>query len=355
MEKLHKEILKLGARRLVIDSLTPIIDILDRGRYRSFLRTSLIPALKKLGVTSLVITERMPSNIPHVYGEYLFDGLIELSIEEKSRLIYRWLEVKKIRGVKIPSAKIPIAIVDGKGIVFLYPETEVQKLVAQEVVSAGIPELDSMLGGGLRSGTSTLLKGPLGSGKQNIMLHMASEALKHGKKVLMVELLGNPEGLRHRLKRIIDQRGIRPKGDFKVIRFNFDKDSLFDSLAETTPYLVEEGYDYIIINGLEVIDKVLQEDYAWLVINSIIRSLRNLGKVMVATYSTTTVEFTEHEDLFDNVIMLRLKMESSKVKRFLAVTKTHTGVLGEKIWELTFDKGKIFLKEVGHTDEKREE
>jgi len=47
-------------------------------------------------------------------------------------------------------------------------------------LKSGIPELDNLLGGGLDSGTSTLLLGPAGCGKSTIAVRYAVSAAEQG-------------------------------------------------------------------------------------------------------------------------------------------------------------------------------
>jgi circadian clock protein KaiC len=54
---------------------------------------------------------------------------------------------------------------------------------APEVIRSGTPELDALLGGGLDSGTSTLLVGPAGTGKSSIAMQYAVAAARRGETV----------------------------------------------------------------------------------------------------------------------------------------------------------------------------
>src|SRR4029078_7257879 len=56
-----------------------------------------------------------------------------------------------------------------------------QKFV-KESVRSGVAELDSLLGGGLDRGTSTLALGPAGSGKSTLAAQFAAEAATKGER-----------------------------------------------------------------------------------------------------------------------------------------------------------------------------
>ncbi len=55
--------------------------------------------------------------------------------------------------------------------------------VERHVVKSGLPELDELLGGGLSSGTSTLVTGPAGAGKSSVSMQYAVAACERGERV----------------------------------------------------------------------------------------------------------------------------------------------------------------------------
>src|SRR6185436_17693267 len=66
----------------------------------------------------------------------------------------------------------------------------------------GVPGLDAMLGGGLPSGSATLLAGPTGSGKTTAAIQFISEGLRRGERCLLVNFQENPTQLAHQLEEI---------------------------------------------------------------------------------------------------------------------------------------------------------
>ena len=53
------------------------------------------------------------------------------------------------------------------------------------VLSSGIAEFDKLMGGGIESGSSTLIIGPAGTGKSLIVLTMAAGAVKRGERAAL--------------------------------------------------------------------------------------------------------------------------------------------------------------------------
>jgi circadian clock protein KaiC len=95
----------------------------------------------------------------------------------------RRLHVVKMRGVRFRGGYHDFEIERGGLCVFpRLVAAEHSATPAGEAVSTGSPELDMLLGGGLVSGTSTLLTGPAGVGKTTASVQCMVAALKRGEK-----------------------------------------------------------------------------------------------------------------------------------------------------------------------------
>jgi len=91
----------------------------------------------------------------------------------------RRLQVVKLRGIAFRTGYHDYSI--RRGGVIIYPRLvtgEHQQDFAKEVVSSGVAQLDTLLGGGLTRGTSTLLTGPAGSGKSSLALAFVFSAAR---------------------------------------------------------------------------------------------------------------------------------------------------------------------------------
>ncbi|HJU20149.1 MAG TPA: ATPase domain-containing protein [Stellaceae bacterium] len=104
-----------------------------------------------------------------------------LSLEQRHRgygAVRRRLHVLKMRGSPFQSGHHDFLIAPGRICVFpsLIAE-EGDGAFPPETVSSGLPELDSLLGGGLARGTVTMLIGPSGSGKSSLALQYAMAAV----------------------------------------------------------------------------------------------------------------------------------------------------------------------------------
>ncbi|HYI07570.1 MAG TPA: ATPase domain-containing protein [Thermoanaerobaculia bacterium] len=181
--RMLEEVERVKPQRVVIDSLAEI-RLLSQStlRYRKQ-----ILALKQYfpnrGATVLFLDDRTAErndlqlhSVPH--------GVLVL---ERRAPLYgsprRRLEIVKLRGVDFGGGYHDFNI--RRGGIELYPRLIAAHHPADSedrVVSSGIAEVDALLGGGLESGSSTLIIGPAGAGKSTLATQFAVAAAERGEK-----------------------------------------------------------------------------------------------------------------------------------------------------------------------------
>ncbi len=172
----------VGARRILIDSVEALFGDLDNDSVlRSELRR-LFAWLKQRGLTAVITGERGQGTLTrHGLEEYVSDCVILLDHRVDETILTRRLRVVKYRGSTHGTNDYPF-LIESNGISVL-PVTsiELNHVALAERVSAGIPALDTMLGGqGYYRGSSILLSGTAGTGKTSIAAHFVDSACSHG-------------------------------------------------------------------------------------------------------------------------------------------------------------------------------
>jgi circadian clock protein KaiC len=181
-----QEVERLKPVRVVIDSLAEMRLLAQE----PLVYRRQILALKHFFVgrncTVLLLDDRHPS-VADRHFHSLVHGILAL---DQVTPVYgakrRQLEVVKLRGIKYLDGLHDFTIQTG-GVV-VYP-----RLVAAEhhtpfergPFPSGLPELDSLLGGGLERGTSTLLMGPSGIGKSTLAAQYALAAAERGEHAVV--------------------------------------------------------------------------------------------------------------------------------------------------------------------------
>lgn len=176
----------VGAKRVVLDTIETLFSGLSN---QSVLRAELrrlFRWLKEKGVTAVVTGERGEGTLTRQgLEEYVSDCVILLDHRIEAQVSTRRLRVVKYRGSVHGTNEYPF-LIDAAGITVL-PLTSLglEHDVSAERVSAGVPRLDAMLGGGgYYRGSTVLVSGTAGSGKTSVAAHFAHAACGRGEKCL---------------------------------------------------------------------------------------------------------------------------------------------------------------------------
>jgi circadian clock protein KaiC len=175
------EVDRLQPTRLVFDSLSELrLLARDSLRYRRQ-----ILGLKRYfsgrKCTVLLLDDRTADGHDQQLQSIAHGVIMMESVEREYGIKRRRLEVKKMRGSEFREGFHDYTI--RRGGVDVYP-----RLIASEhhlgftpvQLKSGIAQLDDLLGGGLDSGTSTLMLGPAGCGKSTIALRYAISSIEKG-------------------------------------------------------------------------------------------------------------------------------------------------------------------------------
>ncbi len=110
--RLHKIIDSIKAKRIVIDSITPIgLSIENIGQYRTLVYY-LVKALKSKDCTVLFISETQNGKPLIGVEEFVMDGVIELKYEDKDSNPVPSMFIKKMVSTNVTSRKFVIQIDD---------------------------------------------------------------------------------------------------------------------------------------------------------------------------------------------------------------------------------------------------
>ena len=185
----------VGAKRVVLDTIETLFAALTNTHIiRSELRR-LFGWLKEKGVTAIITGERGDGTLTrHGLEEYVSDCVISLDQRVIDQIATRRLRVVKYRGSAHGTNEYPF-LIDEQGITVL-PITaiDLNYPASRDVVSTGIPKLDSMLGGeGYFRGGSLLVSGTAGTGKTSIAAHFADAACRRGERCIYFAFEESPD------------------------------------------------------------------------------------------------------------------------------------------------------------------
>ena len=164
-----KQVDELAPRRVVFDSLSELRMLArDPLRYRRQ-----ILGLKRYFAgrnCTVLLLDDHTADQNDLQLQSIAHGVIMMqNLEREFGINRRRLEVRKLRGSRFRGGFHDYSIETGG--VAVFPRliaSEHQPGFSRQHVSSGLAGLDNLLGGGIHTGTSTLLIGPAGSGKSTI-------------------------------------------------------------------------------------------------------------------------------------------------------------------------------------------
>jgi circadian clock protein KaiC len=223
----------------------------------------------------------------------------------------------------------------------------------RSIIASGVESLDTLLGGGIERGTSTLLTGPPGSGKSTLALQYAAAVAARGEHAAAfifdetkAALLARSMGLGVQLKegngpgelliRQIDPAEISPGEFVHAVQESVERDNarvvIIDSL---------NGY----LNAMP------DSSYLTSQLHELLSYLNNRG---VATFlvvaqsgmmGSNMMSPVDASYLADSVVLLRYFEHEGRVKKAISVLKKRTGAHEESIREMWFDASGVHLSE----------
>jgi circadian clock protein KaiC len=344
------EVERLKPTRVVIDSLSELrLLARDSLRYRRQ-----VLGLKKYfsgrKCTVLLLDDRTADG-HDLQLQSIAHGVILLeSVEREYGIKKRRLEVKKVRGAWFREGFHDYCI--KRGGVEVYPRlvAAVHPLTFDPTqLKSGIEALDTLLGGGLDSGTSTLLLGPAGCGKSTIAVRYAVTAVEQGGRAAIF-------AFDETLATLV----VRAKGLGLDIAKHIEQGNLFlrqVDAAELSPgqfvhqirNLVER-YDLklLVIDSLNgFLNAMPGEQFLSMQLHELLGFLSQKGVATLMTVAQSGFVGTAIETpvdvsyLADTVLLFRYFEAAGEVRQALSVIKKRSGEHERTIRELVMKNGEI--------------
>jgi len=348
-EALIAAVNKHRPQRLVIDSLAELRLLAhDPIRYRRQ-----ILALKQFFVgracTVLLLDDRGPTS-GDAHLESIAHGVILL---ERMPMQYggarRRLQVTKMRGVEVREGFHDFVLVRSGLVAFpRLIAADHREIHPPTTFESGVAEIDRLAGGGLDSGTSTLIMGPAGSGKSSIAQQYAVAAAERGERAVLFlfeeileTTLRRADGLGLGLRRHVDAGRISlvqvdpaqlSPGEFvHMVCQAVDRDDarlvVIDSLNGYLNAMPEERL--LVVHMHELLSFLNQRG---------VLSLLILSQHGMLGHMTSPVDVTY---LADGVMLLRFYEVGGTIHKAISVVKKRTGAHESTIRELRLGPGII--------------
>ncbi len=214
-------------------------------------------------------------------------------------------------------------------------------------VSSGIAELDSLVGGGLDAGTTTLIMGASGTGKSTLALQFISAALDRGEPALVVSFEETQRNFERRAAGInLDERANIESGVLSFVHVDPAETSAGE-ISDMVRRHVAKGCRSVILDSLTGYQHALRDE------NCLLLHMHELLTYLNLQGVTTTVVLCQAGAvgaleppldmtyLADTVLLLRYFEVAGEMRRVLSVVKKRTGSHERTLREIFFDKSGV--------------
>jgi circadian clock protein KaiC len=265
----------------------------------------------------------------------------------------RRVRVLKYRGVKFRGGYHDSTITTGGMNVFpRLVASEYRASFTRSTISSGIPEFDRLLGGGIETGSSTLVLGPAGTGKSLAAIIFIVAAVKRGEKAALFVFDEELGLLYSRMKALgIDLEAMQRNGNLFVEQVDAAELSPGEFAHEVRRRVDEDSIKTVVIDSHNGYQSAMPEE------NSLILHIHELLQYLNRRGAATFITVAQHglvgdmkapvdvTYLADTVILLRYFEALGSVRRAVSIIKKRTGEHEATIREYRIDSRGLTIGE----------
>ena len=346
-----REVDEVKPQRLVFDSLAELRMLArDPLKYRRQI-LALKRHLSGGNITVLLLDDRTSQGTDDLQLQSIAHGVLVMQgIGRDYGMKRRRIEIHKLRGSAYREGYHDYVIVTGGLRIFprLIAAEHVPGFVRKPVPS-GLAELDALLGGGIDTGTSTLLTGPAGCGKSTIAFSYAWCAAKRGEKAMIFcfdeglsTLLDRARGLGMEPQPLID------KGLFQLQQVDPAELAPGEFVAQIRQLVDEENLRVLVIDSMNgLLNAMPHEQYLAMQLHELLSYLGQQGIASILTLAQAGVigsSMTSPVDvsyLADTILLFRYFERAGQIRQALSVVKKRSGTHERTIRELFLEHGQV--------------
>jgi circadian clock protein KaiC len=267
----------------------------------------------------------------------------------------RRLSVNKVRGADFRSGYHDYEIVGGQGVV-VHPRLILENSSlrpTRDTFSSNIPGLDQMMGGGLTSGTTTMILGPAGVGKSTVSMQYVVSALEHGTPAAVYSFDEVLDTLFDRTEKLCFEniRDYAVSGQLEAVQINPADLSAgaFMNLVRTA--VEERGVRLVVIDSLNgYISAMPDEKFLQTNLHELFTYLNQKGVatiLIVAQHGFLGPEMQSFDVsyLADTVLLLRYFEAEGEILQAISVLKKRAGVHERTLRQLQISEEGLIVGE----------
>lgn len=338
------EVERVKPQRVVIDSLSEIRLMAQNPlRYRRQI-LALKQYFTRRHATVLLLDDKSGNDgnsqlMTLAHGVILLEQLAPLYGPERRRL-----RVSKLRGVKYRGGFHDFKILTGG--IMVYPRlvaAEHRQAFTPRQIASGLAGVDSLLGGGIDRGTSTLIIGPAGSGKSALATQYAVAAAERGENAAMFifdesrgTLMVRSKAMKVKLSESVES------GRIEIIQVDPAEIPPGEFVHLVREQVEQRHISVLIIDSLNgYLNAMPEERFMTIQMHELLMYLGQQGVatiLVVAQHGVVTTDPLSPVDvsyLADSVLLLRYFELAGEIRKAVSVVKKRSGNHERSIRTLT--------------------
>jgi len=347
---------EMGARWIVFDGIDVLLTLLQDPnaemreiyRVREWLSDNELTA-----IITAKLDGRTLDVAPYGFMQFMVDCAIRLERRLEDGVSVHRLQITKYRGSGFAAGEFPLRI-GSSGIEVTGPApAEIRHTSSTERVSAGFERLDSMLGGGLFRGTSTLITGAPGTSKTTLAAKFAESACRRGERTLFVSFDEGADAITRNLSSVgIQLKAHVKSGVLRMYSGHTEANGPDEQLIILRSLVREHRPRCMVIDPLSAIAKAGALGTARDVASRLIYMLKDAGVTVVTTSliqgDDPEVEATELQisTIADTWINLSYLVRSGERNRALTIVKSRGTRHSNQVRELVLNETGPMLTDV---------
>ncbi len=348
---------KMGARRIVFDSIDVLLALLDnlpRERQEVHRLLEWLNACKLTGiVTSKVEVGTSKTAERYSFLQFMADCAIELRQQTVDQVSQRDLRVIKYRGSAFAENAAPMVIGESGIEVANISATDRYFPVSRQRVSSGVERLDAMLGGGYYRGASVLITGAPGTAKSTLSGSFLAAACRRGERALYVsfdEIAG--EHSRNMASVNIDLDTPLKSGLLKIYSARTEASSLEEHLVRIYSLIREHRARFVVFDPLSSLFRAGAQSSVQSTSERLLQMTKAEGITTISTSllasADSRIEGTplEVSTIADTWIHLSYAVQAGERNRALTIVKSRGMKHSNQVRELVLSDEGVTLADV---------
>lgn len=335
---MQERVAKMGAKRIALDSLSVFLHKVSDPqicREKTFQLASIVQNAGAVGFFTTDVPYGSEKISRFGVEETVVDGVIILSAQEERFERHRYLEVYKLRNTAHLKGRHNMMIDHGGISIFprystAEPNTAAKAIDPSRRLSTGVAGLDALLGGGIISGSVTLISGSAGAGKTTMGMQFVVDGARRGEKGAYVSLEQEPEHILVSASTLgLELADLRDK---KMVTVDYlgsarlRANQLLSILAER---VIATGAKRLVLDGTDrLLTDAMRPEELRDVLFTLVSRIRGLGVTTWFSLEARSLfigdDVTERSlsAIADNLILLRYQEMHNELNRTLTIIKT---------------------------------